>query len=88
MKTIGIRTLKAQTSEILRQVREEGATYAVTYRGKTVAHIEPVSPSDEDEDQMREEWWKAMDALAAEISAAVKDDMSAVDAVREMRREL
>ena len=35
-----------------------------------------------------EAWFAAADALAARVGAAWKDDMTAVEAVREQRREL
>ena len=38
---IGVRELKQRASEILRRVREDGASYAITYRGKVVARLEP-----------------------------------------------
>lgn len=41
MATVGIRELKAHTSEILRRVREGGETIDITYRGEVVASISP-----------------------------------------------
>ena len=43
--TVGIRELKQQATEILREVREERAEYIVTYRGEPVAMLLPVAPS-------------------------------------------
>lgn len=53
MKTIGIRALKAQLSQILRDV-QQGETVLVTDRGRVVAEMrrparEPLSPSALDE---------------------------------------
>lgn len=42
MPTIGVRELREQTSEVLRQVREQRAEYVVTYQGKPVALLLPV----------------------------------------------
>jgi prevent-host-death family protein len=42
MPTIGVRELREQTSEVLRQVRERRAEYVVTYQGKPVALLLPV----------------------------------------------
>ncbi len=42
MPSVGIRELKSQTSEIVRQVREERAEYIVTLRGEPVAVLLPV----------------------------------------------
>lgn len=43
MAEIGIRDLKQQASKILREVREEGASYTVTYQGKPCGIILPYS---------------------------------------------
>lgn len=41
MERANVRELKAHASEILRRVREEGATYEITSRGKVVATLAP-----------------------------------------------
>ena len=43
MGTVGIRELKKQASELIRKVREEGAEVQITYHGKVVALLVPVS---------------------------------------------
>lgn len=43
MTTIGVRELKNQATEVLREVREHEAEYVVTYRGKPVALLVPMS---------------------------------------------
>ncbi len=45
MVTVGIRELKQQASELIRRVRESGDEIRVTYHGKVVAHILPISPT-------------------------------------------
>ncbi len=42
MPLIGVRELRERTSEVLRQVREEGAEYIVTYQGRPIAMLLPV----------------------------------------------
>ncbi len=42
MPLIGVRELRKRTSEVLRQVREEGAEYVVTYQGRPIAMLLPV----------------------------------------------
>ena len=42
MPTIGVRELREQTSEVLRQVREARAEYIITYQGKPIALLLPV----------------------------------------------
>ena len=48
METIGVRELKLQTSEILRKIREEGAAFEVTYRGRVMARLVPVTQASQD----------------------------------------
>lgn len=43
MPSVGIRELKEQASEIVRQVREEQVEYIVTLRGEPVAVLVPVN---------------------------------------------
>ena len=83
---IGVRELKQRASEILRRVREEGAAYAITYRGKVVARLEGSAPVDNR--ARAQAIWAEIDELAKEISAQVGPDVSAVEAVGEQRREL
>ena len=89
MPYVSVRELKGQLSRVLRAVREEREEYLVTYRGRVVARISPVVPPEE---QVTEERvWKVMrdlDRLAAEIGRKWPKGVSAVDAVREGRRNL
>jgi prevent-host-death family protein len=86
MSEIGVRELKQKMSEIIRKVREERAAYDVTYRGRVVARLVPVDNGrrQEDEDQV----WAEIDDLAQEIGRVWPKGATAVDAVREQRREL
>jgi prevent-host-death family protein len=87
MPDIGIRELKENTSEVLRRVREEKATYRITYRGRVIAELAPTS----DSDRAHDDWkriWAEMDETAAQISKKWPKGVSAVDAVREQRRDL
>jgi len=87
MVEVGIRELKQRASHILRQVREKKETITITYRGRPVARLVPV----EDMESKRAEAlavWAKMDDLAREIGAHWPEGVSAVEAVREQRREL
>jgi prevent-host-death family protein len=87
METIGVRELKARASEIVRRVRDQRETIGVTVRGRVVARIVPVErqpPSPEELSAV----WASIDEIAAEIGAHWPPDVTAVDAVREGRREL
>jgi antitoxin (DNA-binding transcriptional repressor) of toxin-antitoxin stability system len=87
MEEIGVRELKDHATQILRKVREEGAEYHVTYHGKVIARIGPVI-SEELDSIERGDIWAEWDALAEEISKHWPEGVSAVDAVRDVRREL
>jgi prevent-host-death family protein len=45
MATIGIKELKAHTTEILRKVRDEGQPIDISFRGEVIARIVPVTRS-------------------------------------------
>ncbi len=84
---VGVRELKQRASEIIRQVREERATYTITYRGRVVARLVP----EEDEESRRKRALAALaeiDRVAAEISKHWPPGVSAVEAIREVRRDL
>lgn len=87
MAEVGIRELKAGASEIIRRVRERGEVVDITYHGEVVARLVPVrppTPAPEDVAALLTD----LDQLAAEIAAAWPVGVSAVDAVRDVRREL
>jgi len=88
MVTVGIRELKQQTSKILRRVREEGQIIEITYHGEIIARLVPVSPPPETSNEDVAAIWANLDQLTAEISAKWPEGVSAVDAVRDVRREL
>jgi prevent-host-death family protein len=86
METVGVRELKERASELLRRVREDGEVVEITYRGQVVAKM---IPTRYDVDQARlAVIWQEMDELAEEVGRDWPDGVSAVDAVREVRREL
>jgi prevent-host-death family protein len=82
---IGIRELKANTSEVLRRVREEHASYDVTYRGKVVARLVPAAEDGFDQEES-DKLWKEMDELAARVSKKWPKGLSAAEAVAQDRR--
>jgi prevent-host-death family protein len=87
MQSIGIRELKQHTSRILRRVREEGEEILVTYRGRVVARMIPVSVSSSNP-AGQAAIWSDLDQLSAEISARWPAGVTASQAVEEGRREL
>ena len=57
-KTISAAEANRQFSRVLREVREQGATYTVTSHGEPVARIVPTQ--DADEKQRRDAAWKSL----------------------------
>jgi prevent-host-death family protein len=88
MKRFGVRELKERISEILRLVEEEGETVEVTKHGEVIAHLVPVRKPQQSAELANDAVWTDLERLAADISARWPSNMSAVDAVRDARREL
>lgn len=88
MPSIGIRELKAKASEIVRQVREEGAVYEVTVRGEVAARLVPSSQPQPASQAEIDAWLADLDLLAAEIGQQVQDRKGADEIMREERRKL
>jgi prevent-host-death family protein len=84
MKTVGIRQLRQEASQLVRMVREEGREVQITYRGKPVALLIPVERASIEEGKSN--GWATLDRLAAEIGARWPEGVSAVEAVAEGRR--
>ena len=87
MGEVGVRELKEHTSEVLRRVCEGNETILITRRGKVIARLVPERPSKDEKAELRQ-IWADIDELAKEIGAVWPKGVSAVDAVREQRREL
>ncbi|TAK22111.1 MAG: type II toxin-antitoxin system prevent-host-death family antitoxin [Chloroflexota bacterium] len=99
MRQVGIRELKNDASALVRSVREEGESINVTYHGRVVARLVPATPevsprlvpppmSAEERKRAMDEWWSGMQALGERITERWPEGISAVDAVRDVRREL
>ncbi len=87
MEQIGVRDLKERASEILRRVREEGASYAVTYHGKVIARLEP-EPDEETRRRHAGEALARLEATRKEIAKHLLPGASAVELIREGRDRL
>ena len=81
-KTIGVRELKERLSEVLREV-QEGTSIDVTNRGQIIAHVIPARRKS-DPERIRAELAE-IDRLAAEISAHWPADVSALEAINDVR---
>jgi prevent-host-death family protein len=58
MPLVGVRELRERTSEVLRQVREEGVEYVITYQGRPIAMLLPVDAETYAQlaEQVRQAW--------------------------------
>jgi len=85
---IGVRELKNRTSEIVREVREERATYVVTVRGEPVAELRPLGDPSIRERRREEvdQVIRDVEELARRIERAWKSPQTAVELVDEQRR--
>jgi prevent-host-death family protein len=86
MLTVGVRELKQRASAILRRVRDRGDAFEITYRGRTVARLVPLTQREGDLPAPTS--WESWDHLTEAIAAAWPSGTSAVAAVREQRRDL
>ena len=86
METIGVRELRERASEVLRRVRDDGDVFEVSYRGRVIARLVPVTQPETKNalSNFNDNWEK----LATAIGVHWPDGVSAVDAVREGRLEL
>lgn len=86
MAAIDVEDLKEHTSDVLRRVRDGGEVLEVIDHGTIIAMIVPapsrVSP--ENRSTFRHEWTE----LSREIGRRWPKGVSAVDAIREQRREI
>ncbi len=94
MPRVGIRELKDRATEIMRSVRDEGAEYVVTYRGRPVAVLLPLEDDWLDAETRRAiaaaspgpDVQAELETLRREIGESWKSDKTAIELVAEQRR--
>ena len=82
------RELAARINEILSLIREKGETIEITDQGKVIAHVVPTSNTQKPVDTKLTASLQGIDELAARIGARWRNDLDAVEAVRDIRRDL
>ncbi len=91
MSLIGVRELREQAGEVIRQVRQEQARYVVTYRGRPVAIILPWGAKPLEQEMVRAgtkagfDGWERFERLAQELGNMQVADMptqAIMDAIR------
>ena len=88
MTRVGIRELKVHANELIRRVHEDGETIEITLRGRAVARLAPLTTVTASSPQERADFWAEWRELSQRIGEAWPKGVSAVDAVREQRRDL
>lgn len=94
MSRVGVRDLKNQATEIIRDIRENRAEYVVTYHGRPVAVLLPVGEGwlEEETERIVEaassapEARATLEALRQEIARGWKSHKTAVEMISEQRR--
>ena len=92
MSLIGVRELREQTSEVIRQVRENRAEYVVTYQGRPVAIILPLDTERAGAEMVKAGRnailgnWERYEQLAEEIRRAWPSGLSTQDLIDAVRR--
>ncbi len=75
-------------SEILDMVVENGEIIEITDQGKVIAHLAPVSEPKQPVKRDTSKAWENLKRLSTELSARWPADVSAVEAVRDVRHDL
>ena len=86
MKDIGIRELKAHASEIVRQVAESHATYAITRRGRAVGILAPPDFPAPAASGAGDQAWARLELLADRLDRGRGRRTSALRGLTEARR--
>jgi antitoxin (DNA-binding transcriptional repressor) of toxin-antitoxin stability system len=87
VETIEVRDLPERAAELIRRVRDARETFELSDAGEVVARIVPAGEPPQRQLTV-EEWNREADDLAELIGKHWPPGVSAVDAVREQRRDL
>jgi prevent-host-death family protein len=88
MKMFDANELIEHIDEVLRMVEEDGETIEITNHGEVIAQLVPVPEPQSSVKSAKRDVWVDIDRLSAEIGVHWSPDVSAVDAVRDVRRDL
>jgi prevent-host-death family protein len=86
VRSVGVRELKQQASQVLRALQASGEEVEITHHGRVIARLVPVGPPPAR--RRTAAVWSTLDQVAREIGARWPKRRSAAAAVREGRREL
>src|SRR6185437_845472 len=85
-KAVGVRELKAQAARIVREVREEHASYVVTQRGEPVGVLLPVDAAGATAAEPTADPWTAFLRVGKRLERLYKPGTSGVKLVSNSRR--
>ena len=92
MVAIQAKDLRDQADDVLRRLRTTGEPFEIVDDGQIVARLVPAMSSQDragtDDDHDVERWLEEMDQLADEIAASMPEGTTALDLIRDIRREL
>jgi len=88
MKSLEMNEFIERIDEMLRIAVEEGETIEIIKQGEAIAYLLPVHEDLQTGKRELSALWADLDRLSAEISTHWPEGLSAVDAVRDVRREL
>ena len=90
MPEIGVREFKAHASEILQAVREQGASYVITHRGRPTGLLIPPPVAGVEQDQSvagsADDPWKEFWRLGEEISKGWDPEITTDQLMADIRR--
>jgi prevent-host-death family protein len=90
MPEIGVRELKAKASEIVRAIRKKQGRYTITYRGRPVGQLIPLSEPESLNSALETETsattWEELTRLGKEIDRRRRKDQSSSEVLSAMRR--
>ena len=85
MITVAKHEFIKRIGEILDMAVENGETIEITDHGKVIAHVVPVSEPKQPGERDTSEAWENLKRLSTELSVHWPKDVTAVDAVRDVR---
>lgn len=83
---VGLREFNEHTSRYVHLVSESQQPIDITYHGKPVARLVPAD--DKEPPISPEQWLTEMEEIAQDVASVWPEGVSAVEAVREQRRDL
>ena len=85
-RAVGVRELKAHAARIVREVREEHASYVVTHRGEAVAALLPLHAAEQPTSEPGADPWKAFLDAGRRLERKFRSGRSGVKLLSDSRR--